>query len=327
MDIPELKSDQNDGSSDEEDDSLISLMTRFIAFPSVSCDATRRKDCWDTAKWLRFTFETYGLSAVLLEGSKGRNPLVFASTATTPGKPSVLFYGHYDVVPVNDEFKWISNPFKLEGRDGFLYGRGATDNKGPIIATLLAFHDLMLSGSVLPINMKFLIEGEEETDSSGLIVCVEQNAELIGKIDLILISNNLWLDDERPCLLYGQRGVMQLTFGVSISRHSLHSGVNGGAVHEPLVIVSHLLSKLVNPQGEILVPGFYDHVRPLTSEEEELYQNIHLDLDSYQQKLRVSCLTTQSKKDLLMKQWRYPSMSFHGITTNTGNNPSSVPGV
>ncbi|KAG5639431.1 hypothetical protein H0H81_002302 [Sphagnurus paluster] len=221
------------------DQSITSTMThalsKFVSIPSISSDPARTEDCRQAAIWLKNCLSQLGARASLLPTGEGKNPLVLGTFEGKKGdraKPRVLFYGHYDVIPAPVE-GWDSDPFTLTGRNGYLYGRGVTDDKGPIIAIACAAAEL-LSRRTLGLDLVFLIEGEEECGSSGFGEAVRAYKEQIGEIDAILVSNSTWIGEDKPCITYGLRGVVHCALEISSNLPDLHSGIEGGAVAEPM---------------------------------------------------------------------------------------------
>ena len=195
-------------------------------------------------------------SSLKVPTQEGLNPLVLATFHGSQSKqkrPRILFYGHYDVMPAPAD-GWHSDPFALTGRDGHFYGRGTTDNKGPILAAACAASEL-LANRELESDLVFLIEGEEETGSFGFDEALRRCKATIGHVDAILVSNSTWVSDDRPCITYGMRGVVHCTLEVSSDLPDLHSGVDGGAVSEPMFDMVKLLSCLSEGQ-RVLIPGF-----------------------------------------------------------------------
>ncbi|CAO3692343.1 unnamed protein product [Umbelopsis ramanniana] len=369
-DIPSSysKYDTNRRSSVDSDspatDVLLYALEQWISLPTVSGDPKYLDECRQGARFLKSVLKQLGADSRMIPGASGRNPLVYgkftanshlsqksSSTADPSAKvPTVLFYGHYDVINAEHEKEnWISNPFKLTGRDGYLYARGVTDNKGPILASVFAVSDLVKEG-LLDIDVIFLVEGEEESGSIGFANAALQHKELFQDIDMILLSNSYWLGEDVPCLTYGLRGVIRASLTVSTSQADLHSGVEGGAASEPLIDMIKILAKLVSDDNKVLIPGFYDDVRPVSSAEERLYDPIiswmhsqvassdvnnalHITLNSLSladgQKRKnceghtEACDPEQLKKSL-MARWRYPTFTVHKIDVSL-NNPTIIP--
>ncbi|KAK3749409.1 hypothetical protein QZH41_015869, partial [Actinostola sp. cb2023] len=199
----------------------------------------------------------------------------------------VCIYGHLDVQPALKEDGWDTDPFVLQEIDGKLYGRGSTDDKGPVLCWLHVIEAYKETRCELPINIK--------------------------SVDYVCISDNYWLGKETPCITYGLRGICYFSLEVACASKDLHSGVFGGSVHEAMRDLVGLLSTLVDVKGKILVPGVYDSVAELTAKEKALYDDIDFDMEDYRADIGHNKLLHDNKPDLLMHRWRYPSLSIHGI--------------
>jgi di- and tripeptidase len=254
------------------------------------------------------------------------NPIVYARFKGSPKeskkRKKILFYGHYDVIAAeDDQGKWIADPFKLEGINGYLYGRGVSDNKGPILAALFAVADLV-SEQTLDSDVIFLIEGEEESGSRGFERAVERNRDVIGDVDWILLANSYWLDDEVPCLTYGLRGVIHATVQVESDHPDLHSGVDGsGLMDESLKDLVMLLAKLSGPHGRIEIPGFYDPILPITDAEKRRYAEIANTLIHRNPALGDPETLIAS----LMHRWRDASLTIHRFKVSGPENSTIIP--
>lgn len=222
----------------------------------------------------------------------------------------MLFYGHYDVVGAEaNQAKWSTDPFQLTSLNGFLYGRGVSDNKGPILAALYAAAELT-QRKELSCNVVFLIEGEEESGSQGFAETVQESKDLIGPIDWILLANSYWLDDHTPCLTYGLRGVIRANMIVTSRHPDLHSGIDGSSLlDEPLKDLTMLLGTLVGPKGKINLPEFHDPVLPLTPIEKKRYDAIAEALLPHHPEIE----DIESFTDSLMHRWREPSLTIHSV--------------
>ncbi|KAF9289748.1 hypothetical protein BGZ68_008712 [Mortierella alpina] len=317
------------------EDVMLFALEKWIAMPTVSGVPSQLEECRRGAKFLKAVFQQLGAEARLIPGAPGHNPLVYGqfsarSTKTEEqGRPlNVLFYGHYDVIAA-DIKKWDHPPFKLTGKDGYLYGRGASDNKGPILACIFAASELQ-EEQQLDVNVKFLIEGEEENGSVGFFQAVEQNIKLFEEADVILLSNSYWLGEDIPCLTYGLRGVIHSTLTINSKNVDLHSGVDGGAVPEPLIDMVKVLSELVNPDRTAKIPGFYDCIRPLTSHEDALYDPIVEDMFNNPAGQRhwdplATGVTKEELKQKLMARWRNPSLTIHQVDVSGPKNRTVIP--
>ncbi len=306
---------------------LSSMLAQFVAFKTVSGVPALRGDCFHGAKWLRNCFVSLGFDARLEQPADDSvNPIVYARIGDNPALKTVVMYGHYDVVAAGAG--WNTDPWVLRGINGFLYGRGATDDKGPLLAAMLAVSQLAASGK-LYCNVRFLVEGEEENGSSGVLDSVSRNASYLGPASLLLISNNYWIGEDRPCIIYGLRGVIYFSVTVSGPLRSNHSGVEGGAYREPMADLVQVLATITDPAtGRVNVRDFYSEVRPVSEEERALYDDIEFDVDKYSAKTGLAGLlpADQTPTELLMQRWRFPSLSVTGIEAESGaNNPTIIP--
>jgi di- and tripeptidase len=297
---------------------MLSLLKQFCAIRTISGVAQYGNECWTGARFCRSVFESFGFDTRLIEGAKGKNPLVFARTPHDPARPTVVFYGHYDVVGVDDPSEWLHDPFVVMGVNGFLYGRGTSDNKGPVLAFAFAVRDLLMREE-LTVNVVFVIEGEEENKSAGIIDAIRAHRPTwFPHTSLVLLSNNFWLDDTRPCLTYGMRGLIVLRVTVRGPSKAVHSGMDGGLVSEPLVELSALLASLHEPTtGRVAVESFYDDVAPITDAERRTYDDIRFDAAAYAREIGAPGLAPHARQctptELLMKRWREPTISMHGV--------------
>ncbi|KAF9181773.1 hypothetical protein BGZ50_005334 [Haplosporangium sp. Z 11] len=289
-------------------DVMLYALEKWIAMPTVSGVPAQLEECRRGAKFLKAVLQQLGAEARLIPGAPGQNPLVYGqfSARSTKSEGSerplnVLVYGHYDVIAA-DSKKWDYPPFNLTGKDGYLYGRGASDNKGPILACIFAASELQ-EEQQLDVNVKFLIEGEEENGSVGFFQAVEQNIKLFDEADVILLSSK---------------------------NVDLHSGVDGGAVSEPLIDMVKVLAELVNPDRTAKIPGFYDCIRPLTKHEDALYDPIVEDMFNNPSGQRhwdplATGVTKEELKRKLMARWRNPSLTIHQVDVSGPKNRTVIP--
>lgn len=295
-------------------DAMVFILSKFVSMPSISSSLDCREDCRQTAIWLKKCLGQLGANSLLLPTTEEKNPLVlgtFAGTSANHKKLRVLFYGHYDVIPA-PPVGWDSDPFTLTGRNGYLYGRGVTDDKGPIMAFTCAAAEL-LSRRALGLDFVFLIEGEEECGSAGFVDAVRKHKSAIGHIDAILVSNSTWIGENRPCITYGMRGVIHCALEISSTLPDVHSGIEGGSIIEPLSDMVKLLSTLTDEQRKVRISGFYEHVRLQTDEEQHSY-----DL--------LSSVTERSAASL-SSRWREPSLTVHNIEVSGPKNSTVIPSL
>lgn len=313
-------------SSKSSNDQLVDSLGRFISFRTVSSDKRFAVDCRRGASYLRSVFKNFGATTDMLSTQDGCNPVILArfkgNPATSATRKKIMFYGHYDVVAAeNKTGRWIVEPFTMEGIDGYVYGRGASDNKGPIMAAIFACAELT-SEQALGSDIVFLIEGEEECGSRGFERAIRENKDKIGDVDWILVSNSYWLDDRIPCLTYGLRGVIHAKVQVESDHPDMHSGVDGSAqLDESLKDLVMLLSTLTGKHGEVKIPGFYDPILPLGKKESELYDEITTALIQRAPELG----NPQALKISLMRRWREAALTIHRFQTSGPENATIIP--
>ncbi|XP_023028441.1 cytosolic non-specific dipeptidase 2 [Leptinotarsa decemlineata] len=242
-------------------------------------------------------------------------PVLFATLGNDPKKKTVLAYGHLDVQPAYKEDGWDSEPFELTERNGKLFGRGSSDDKGPVLCWLNAIEAFQETGQEVPVNIKFVFEGMEESGSVGLEeLLVAEKQKFLADVDYVCISDNYWLGTTKPCLTYGLRGVCYFFIEVECAVKDLHSGVFGGTVHEAMSDLIYLMNTLVDKDGKILITGLYNEVAAITPAERELYKKIVFDTEEYRRDVGCDKLMHDGDKEqILMHRWRYPSLSLHGI--------------
>ncbi|KAF2494573.1 glutathione degradosome [Lophium mytilinum] len=305
---------------------LFEFLKEFVSYRTVSSDARYKGDCRRGASYLRSVFKNFGATTEMLNTKDSYNPIILATfrgnRRQQPARKRILFYGHYDVIPAeNEQGKWISDPFSLQGIDGYLYGRGASDNKGPIMAAIFAVADL-IAEQALDSDVVFLIEGEEECGSRGFSDAIQANKKLIGDIDWILLANSYWLDDQNPCLTYGLRGVIHATVQVESPHPDLHSGVDGSAnLDESLKDLIMTLAQLTGKHGKVRIPGFYDPILPLSQDEKKLYKDITQTLVRGNPDLGDPDELATS----LMRRWREASLTIHRFQTSGPENSTIIP--
>jgi acetylornithine deacetylase/succinyl-diaminopimelate desuccinylase-like protein len=247
-------------------DSRVSDLFEFLRFPSVSTKSEHIVDMIACAEWLKNKFLSLGFQADVRQ--TGGHPAVVARTPHDPARPTVLIYGHYDVQPPEPLGEWKTPPFEPTIRDGRIYARGSTDNKGQILAHILGMGELLASSGALPANLVFLVEGEEEIGSDNLAGFLEEHrAEL--DCDVIVISDTGMAAHGYPTLTFSLRGIAALEFNVHGPTQDLHSGVFGGAVMNPATAAARLIASLHDEVGRVAIEGFYNDVRPMFDWERE----------------------------------------------------------
>ena len=242
-------------------------------------------------------------------------PVVIARYGNDKNKRTILVYGHYDVQPALQDDGWATDPFKLTVDDkGRMYGRGSTDDKGPVLGWLNVIEAHQKAGVEFPVNLLMCFEGMEEYGSEGLDDFIEAESKKFFKdADAVCISDNYWLGTEKPCLTYGLRGCNYYSISVSGPGQDLHSGVFGGTAQEPMTDLVRLLGTLVDTNGKIQIAGLDNLVAPMTDEEKSLYAGISYTMDNLYESLGSKTAVYDDKDRTLMARWRYPSLSIHGV--------------
>jgi acetylornithine deacetylase/succinyl-diaminopimelate desuccinylase-like protein len=248
-------------------DHFVENLKEIIRIPSVSTDHEHKPDMLLAANWLKSQMDAIGLINTQILPTKG-HPVVFGESRTIrPDVPTVLIYGHYDVQPAEPLDLWESNPFIPEKRADYLFGRGASDMKGQIIVCLSAIESILQFGE-LPLNLKFMIEGEEEIGSPHLAAFLEDHKDLL-QCDVVLNPDAGMIGPDFPTIVYALRGLAYFEIRVTGPSHDLHSGLFGGIVKNPAIALSELIAGMHDKDGKILLPGFYDTVDLLSSEERD----------------------------------------------------------
>ncbi|TQS76579.1 dipeptidase [Ornithinibacillus gellani] len=256
----------------EHRERLLDKLNTFLSIPSVSTDSAHQADIKHAANFLETYLKEIGFEAEQLD-TQG-HPLVYAQyNQAGSDAPTVLFYGHYDVQPVDPIDQWDSDPFQPEVRDGRLYARGSSDDKGQVFMHLAVFEAFMKTIGKLPINVKVCIEGEEEIGSENLYQILQEKKEQF-QADFCVISDSGMIAKNQPTILYGLKGFTGIEITVDGPDHDLHSGMYGGAVRNPIMALSHILASMKNEDEVITVAGFYDGVEPLSSEERKLIAEV-----------------------------------------------------
>ncbi|SJL10080.1 probable DUG1-Cys-Gly metallo-di-peptidase [Armillaria ostoyae] len=311
---------------DDNAESFIKRLGEAVAIPSVSGDAKHRQDVFKMAHWLNAQLNSYGVETQLTDLGKhvmdGEElqlpPAILGKIGNDPNKKTVLIYGHFDVQPANLSDGWSSEPFTLtvNRENGQLVGRGSTDDKGPILGWLNVLQYHAENQKELPVNIKFCFEGMEESGSEGLDELVVKEAQPGGwfdGVDCVCISDNYWLNTRTPVLTYGLRGISYFKINITGPSWDLHSGVFGRTIHEPMTDLVILMSKLVDPQGHILIPGVDEMVPPAFADERSIYEKLDYAIEDIEAAAGASIALSSDKVEVLMGRMRSPSLSLHGI--------------
>jgi acetylornithine deacetylase/succinyl-diaminopimelate desuccinylase-like protein len=295
----------------ENQDRYIAELKEFLTIPSISNNAENRADMQRCAEFLRHQLTSIGMQKAEVFPTKG-HPIVYGEWLGAPGKPTVLFYGHYDVQPVDPLKLWTTGPFEPTIRSGELYARGAVDDKGQVWMNLKAVEAHLEAQGTLPLNLKLLIEGEEEVGSSHLDEFIQSHQELL-QADVALISDTPMFDRGVPSICYGLRGLAYFQLDLKGSSQDLHSGSFGGAVINPNFALAQLILSLKNPDGQILIPGFYDDVLPMSSQEEEEMSRLPFDEERFRRDLGAPQLFGEKGYGTLQRIWSRPTLEVNGL--------------
>lgn len=285
-------------------------LKELLRIPSVSADRKYRDDVRQAAEWVAGQFQRMKLPVEIIP-TEG-HPIVYAETPHVPGAPTVLVYGHYDVQPPDPLNEWKSPPFEPTLRDGNLYARGATDDKGQMFTHLKSAEAWIETAGKLPVQLKFLIEGEEEVGSANLEAFLNQHKDRL-KCDVVVISDTSQFAPGQPAITYGLRGIAYYELRLTGPAQDLHSGTFGGAVANPANVLARILAGLVNERGQIQVPGFYDDVEPLTTREREEFARLPFDEAEFKRKLAVDGLQGEEGYTTLERRWARPTCDINGL--------------
>src|SRR4051794_16871299 len=282
----------------------------LLRIPSVSAQPAHDADTRRAAEFVRDDLREIGLAAELI--TTAGHPIVYAERMDAPGKPTLLVYGHYDVQPPEPLEPWLSPPFEPTVRDGNLYARGATDDKGQMFTHIKAAEGWLKAAGRLPLNLKFLIEGEEEVGGANLEAFVAENRDRLA-CDYAVISDTSQFARDQPAITYGLKGLAYFEVIVRGAKSDLHSGTFGGAVANPCNALAVILASLKGPDGRIQVPGFYDAVRPLEDWERAEFAKLPFSEAEFRASLGVPSLEGESGYTTLERKGARPTCDVNGI--------------
>jgi acetylornithine deacetylase/succinyl-diaminopimelate desuccinylase-like protein len=299
-------------------DSLI----EFLRFPSISADTQFKPHVEACADWLLWRFQKSGLDAEKLP--TGGNPVVLARSDYKPGRKTVLIYGHYDVQPPDPLELWQTPPFEPVIRGGRIFARGSTDNKGQIFAHLVGVEKILQSKGDLPVNVIFLVEGEEETGSPHLEDFLRKHTTALAA-DIVVISDTGMAAPGVPTFTYGLRGMLCLEIRLTGPAMDLHSGIFGGSVANPATVLVELLAKLHDDHGRVAVPGFYDRVKPIESWERERWAALPFDDQDWLKTTGAPALFGEDGFSNLERVWARPTAEINGLGSGyQGEGPKTI---
>ncbi len=283
----------------------------FLRIPSVSANSEYKKDVLACAEWLSKHLRGIGIESKLMP--TGGHPVVYGEKIVSPEKLTILYYGHYDVQPPEPLELWKTTPFEPLIEDGYIIARGATDDKGQLWTHVKALEAYMATDTELPVNVKLLIEGEEEAGSENLEKFVNNQTDLL-KADIIVVSDSGQFDRDMPAVTYGLRGLAFVEVKITGPDRDLHSGSFGGSIANPINVLGKIIGALHDENGKITIDGFYDDVKPLTEWERKQFAVLPFDKDEYLAKTGSKGLFGDSDYTVLEQIWGRPTLDVNGIT-------------
>jgi acetylornithine deacetylase/succinyl-diaminopimelate desuccinylase-like protein len=292
-------------------DRYLKELIEFLSIPSVSSLKEHKADVAKAAEWVAARLQAAGIENVQVLPTGG-HPVVYGDWMHAPDKPTVLIYGHFDTQPVDPLELWTQPPFEPTIKGDRVYARGASDDKGNMLAPIFTVEALLSSESRLPVNLKCFFEGQEEIGSPQLPEFISANRQLLA-CDFIFSADGGQWDEDQPALMIGLRGLCNLQIDVRAARNDTHSGTFGGTIMNPIHALVRLLDTMHTPQGAITVEGFYDAVRPLSESEQDQIAEIPFDEASYKAELGVDELFGEPGYSTYERAWIRPTLEVNGI--------------
>ncbi len=297
---------------ESEQASYLSELKDYIRIPSISTDPAYKADVKRCAEWLQARMKEAGLASELV--ATAGNPLVYGEWTKAPGKPTILFYGHYDVQPVDPVELWRHPPFEPTEEGDVLLARGATDDKGQSYCAVKAVAATLAERGSLPVNVKFIVEGEEESGGEAIDAYVQKDAGKKLACDAVVVSDSSMYAPGQPSLLYGLKGLVYTQIDVTGPNRDLHSGTFGGCVTNPANALAQIIARLRDAEtGRVLVDGFYDDVEPLEDWERKAFAALPFDEQAYAAELGVSEVFGEEGYTTLERAWARPTCDVNGI--------------
>jgi acetylornithine deacetylase/succinyl-diaminopimelate desuccinylase-like protein len=303
---------------------FVQELYELLRIPSLSADPAHADDVRAAAEWLANHLRGLGAENVAVMPTAG-HPVVYGEwLGAGPNKPTMLVYGHYDVVPAAMEDGWETPPFEPVEKDGKIYARGSTDDKGQLFIHVKAFESYKQTGDGPPVNLKFLLEGEEEVSSPNLRPFIEEHLDLL-KADVCVISDSSMPTIDEPAITHSLRGMTYLEIEVQGPRDDLHSGFFGGATHNPALALVEILAKLYNPDNTVAAPGFYDDVVPLTQAERDMIAKTAITDDQFKAATGVPAVWGDQRFTIKERVSARPTLDINGMWSGySGPGPKTI---
>lgn len=304
---------------------FLNELIEVLKIPSISTDAEYNSEVMRAAEWMASRLRELGIENVeIMPTAEGGHPVVYGDYLKKPGPATVLVYGHYDVQPADPLELWDTGPFEPRREGDLLYGRGSSDMKGQVIAAFAAIESLMKGGGEIPVNLKFLLEGEEEIGSRNLEVFLRKHADKF-KADVSLNPDAGMMGVDQPTITYGLRGLAYFEINITGPKADLHSGIYGGAVHNPAQVLVELVAKMHDEKGRIMLPGFYDSVRPISDQERADFARLPNDEQHYLDETGVPALWGEEGYIPAERTGGRPTLEVNGLLSGwTGPGSKTV---
>ena len=289
---------------------LLADLKEWLAIPSISTLPENASDCRRAAEWLAKRLTGLGFTVKTIETAG--HPILWAEGPNVPGAPTVLSYGHYDVQPPDPLNEWVTGPFDPTERDGKLYARGTADDKGQVFCVVAAVEALKATTGSLPVNIRFLIEGEEEIGSKGLTRFLTSEPDRT-KADAVLVTDVHMVAPGHPSVDAALRGIVHAEIHLRTLKKDLHSGLYGGAAPNAIEVLWHLLEQIKPPSGTIRIPGLYDRVKKPSARELKAWKSLPMSEKGFRAEAGAKALNGESKFSFLERVWARPTFEVHGI--------------
>ena len=307
---------------DQHADRFLEELKEFLRIPTVSADPECKPHLVRGAEFVHKQLADLGMKAEIVPTAG--HPIVYAEWLGAPGAPTVMVYGHYDVQPPDPLDLWTTPPFEPTIRDGCLYARGATDDKGQVFTHIKSAEAWLKTVGKLPVNLKYVIEGEEEVGSRNLEDFLAARKDSLN-CDVAVVSDTSQYAPNQPAITYGLRGILAVEVTVTGPKKDLHSGVFGGAVMNPATGLARMIASLHDDHGRVRIPGFYDAVQPLSDAERQQFLDLNFDEAAFQAELGITEVFGEAGFSTLERRWTRPTCEVNGLVSGyTGVGPKTI---
>ncbi len=307
---------------DQHADRFLEELKEFLRIPTVSADPECKPHLVRGAEFVHKQLADLGMKAEIVPTAG--HPIVYAEWLGAPGAPTVMVYGHYDVQPPDPLDLWTTPPFEPTVRNGCLYARGATDDKGQVFTHIKSAEAWLKTVGKLPVNLKYVIEGEEEVGSRNLEDFLAARKDSLS-CDVAVVSDTSQYAPNQPAITYGLRGILAVEVTVTGPKKDLHSGVFGGAVMNPATGLARMIASLHDDQGRVRIPGFYDAVQPLSDAERQQFLDLNFDEAAFKAELGITEVFGEAGFSTLERRWARPTCEVNGLVSGyTGVGPKTI---